>query len=183
MLRSFVLPGWGQLSLGGDYRGRGALHLGLEASLVTSYTWMHFNARSLENNMYTHVQRYAGIDISGRSRSFQLAVAANNSLAAHNDFMERSRQWNDILDDIPRNQWDWASEQNRLDYQQLRNRIDRNRQQLPAIATLMVANRIISGVHAYMSARQQSGSIPDLSLSMPRYGDDYAVQATLRIPF
>lgn len=183
MIRSFVLPGWGQLSLGGEFNRRGAMHLGVEATLITSYLWLHYNAGSLENNMYAHVKRYAGIDISSRSRSFQLAVAAHNSLAAYNDFQERSRQWNEILENVPQNQWMWQSEQNRFDYQDIRNRVDRSRQQLPAIATLMVANRIISGVHAFMSARRMSASIPEVSLSLPYYGDAKSVLATVSFRF
>lgn len=183
MLRSFVLPGWGQLSLGGEFNRRGAIHLGAEAALITSYLWLHFNAESLENNMFAHVSRYAGIDISDRSRSFQLAVAAHNSLTAYNDFQERSRQWNDILENVPQNQWVWQSEQNRFDYQDIRNRVDRSRQQLPAIATLMVANRIISGVHAFMSARRMASSLPEVSLSMPHYGDPRGVMATVSFRF
>lgn len=183
MLRSFVLPGWGQLSLGGNFNRRGAMHLGAEATLITSYLWLHYNAGSLENNMFAHVRRYAGIDISNRSRSFQLAVAAHNSLTAYNDFQERSRQWNEILDNVPQNQWVWQSEQNRFDYQDIRNRVDRSRQQLPAIATLMVANRIISGVHAFMSARRMASSLPEVSLSMPYYGDPTGVMATVSFRF
>ncbi|MFU8858949.1 MAG: hypothetical protein ACNA8K_00870 [Cyclonatronaceae bacterium] len=183
MIRSFVLPGWGQLSLGSEFNRRGALHLGAEATLITSYLWLHFNAESLENNMYAHVKRYAGVDISNRSRSFQLAVAAHSSLYAYNDFQERARQWNEILDEVAQNQWLWASEQNRFDYQDIRNRVDRNRQQLPAIATLMVANRIISGVHAFMSARRMASSLPEVSLSMPYYGEPAGVMATLSFCF
>jgi hypothetical protein len=183
MLRSFVLPGWGQLSLGGDFNRRGAMHLGAEAVLISSYLWLHYNAGSLENNMFAHVSRYAGIDISNRSRSFQLAVAAHNSLTDFNDFQERSRQWNEILENVPQNQWVWQSEQNRFDYQDIRNRLDRSRQQLPAIATLMVANRIISGVHAFMSARRMASSLPEVSLSMPYYGDPAGVMATVSFRF
>lgn len=186
MLRSFVMPGWGQLSLGSEFAGRGVIHLGIEATLLTSYTWLYFNSRALENNMYTHVNRYAGIDISGRSRSFQLAVAAHNSLAAYNEFQERSRQWNEILDDTELNRWEWQSEKNRIDFQELRNRRDRNRQQLPAIVTLMVVNRVISGVHAFMSARQATDMIPEVSLTLPDHGEYtgyHGLQATISFRF
>ncbi|AXJ01498.1 hypothetical protein CYPRO_2252 [Cyclonatronum proteinivorum] len=156
MLRSFVLPGWGQYYADPAEWRRGQLHLGLDLMLLGSLVYLSHNVNVLQNDIYTHARTFAGIDLRTVPRNIELAVAGANSLAAYNDAQLRSRNWDRLIDDIPENRWQWQSEDNRGEFLQLRDRKDRAERQIPAVVSLMVVNRVISGVHAFIRANNQA---------------------------
>ncbi len=151
-IRSLAVPGWGHFYTGSDHRTRGGVHLGTDLVLIG--TLFGFNARAINlKEHYTTLSNLrAGVDISGRDRSFQLAVGDFLSLQEYNDFQLRTRNWNRLIEDIPPNRWSWDSNDDRIRYRQLRSSRDRIRNQLPAIAALMAVNRVISGISAYNRA-------------------------------
>ncbi len=184
LLRSFVLPGWGQHYVNPNDWNRGKVHLGADIALLGSYFGFRMNANRLENNLYTFARSKAGVDISGRGRAFLLNVSAHNSLQDYNDFQERSRNWDQILPVTPQNTWNWSSEADRLAFIDLDNRAASNRQQLPAIVSLMIVNRVVSGIHAFTSARnQQALSQASLTFTIPEGTAGHGVQANFRLSF
>jgi hypothetical protein len=161
--KSLLLPGWGHYSVDSDNWTRGKVHLGTEIALIASF--LGFRARSIriETQYETLANLKAGVDIAGRGRSFQLAVGDFGSLQEYNDFQLRSRRWNRLFEETPENEWFWGSDKDRRRYRELRGERDNLRNQLPAILSLMVANRIIAGLSAYNRAQKLKSS-PELSL-------------------
>ena len=152
MLRSFVMPGWGHYYVNPDGWRRGQLHLGAEVILIASYLGISRQSYVLEKNMYTHAAAYSGADIRALDRQFELAVGSHRSLSDYNDFQERTRNLDRIFPDEPQYRWEWESDALRREYLDLRNRRDDLDNQLPALAALMVVNRVISGISAYSRA-------------------------------
>lgn len=179
-LRSLVMPGWGHYYADKEDWTRGKYHLGADAVLIG--TIFGFNARTnnLQQQYFTLSNLRAGVDISGRSRSFQLAIGDFNSLAEYNDFQLRTRNWHRIIDDIPENRWEWDELENRRRYRELRSSRDRIRNQFPVLGAFMVVNRVISGISAYSRARTGTGT-PELSL-FPVDGTT-GVAAQIRLQF
>ncbi|PWN07255.1 hypothetical protein [Rhodohalobacter mucosus] len=153
-LRSLAMPGWGHFYAGEQNRSRGLAHIGAEAVLIGSFFGLAVRGNRLENDILTLSSLNAGVELNGRNRAFRLAVGDFNSLEEYNDFQLRSRNWDRLFDDIPENRWQWNSTENRLRYRDLRQTRDRVRNQLPAIAGLMVVNRVISAISAYNRARK-----------------------------
>ena len=154
--RSLAIPGLGHYYADSDNWGRGKLHLGAEAALIATFIGVHSRISNLEQQYITLASLKAGVDISEKSRSFRLAVGDHVNLYEYNDFQLRSRNWHRLLDETPENQWDWADEKNRNEYNRLRSDRDRSRNQLPAIAGLMVVNRVVSALSAYNRTRNES---------------------------
>lgn len=152
-LRSLAMPGWGHFYAGEGNRSRALAHIGTEAVLIGSFFGLAIRGNRLESDILTLSSLYAGVDLDGRERAFRLAVGDFNSLDQYNDFQLRTRNWDRLLDDIPENSWQWNSPENRLRFRDLRQSRDRVRNQLPAIAGLMVVNRVISAVSAYNRSR------------------------------
>ncbi len=152
MLRSFVIPGWGHYYVNPDSWRRGQLHLGAEVVLIASYLGISRQSYVLEKNMYTHATAFSGADIRAQGREFELAVGNYRSLSEYNDFQERTRNLDRLLPDEPQFRWEWESDALRREYLDLRGRRDDLDQQLPALAALMVVNRVISGIGAYSRA-------------------------------
>lgn len=171
LLRSFAVPGWGHRYVNRDEWRWGQYHLGAEVILVTSALIINRRANVLETNMFTYAGSHSGTDIRGRDREFQLAVGNFNSLAEYNDYQERTRNLDRRFPVTAEYQWQWESEQHRLDYRNMRSDRDHLNQQIPAIVAVMVVNRVVSGISAFSRAGSLSASgidaylIPD-----PDYG-------------
>lgn len=163
-LRSLAIPGWGHYYNDSANWTRGKIHLGADVVLIGSYFGLNARASNLEDQFKTFARLNAGLDISGRSRQLQLAMGQYNSLEEYNDFQLRSRNWDQILPDTPENKWQWESAEARERYADLRETSDRARNQLPAIAGLMVVNRVLSAISAYRQAREMA-PMPELSFS------------------
>jgi len=163
-LRSLAVPGWGHYYADKENWTRGQVHLGAEAALIASYFGFRHRANNLESKFITLANLRSGVDISGRSRSFHLAIGEYNSLQEYNDFQLRSRNWNRLFEQTRENNWYWQNEEDRRNYNQLRSDRERARNQLPAIVGLMTVNRVLSAISAYNRARAQS-TLPDITFS------------------
>jgi hypothetical protein len=185
LLRSFVLPGWGQYYANDSDWRRGQYHLGAELALIGSWIYLNTNADLLEGNMYTHASAFAGINLRSASRDVEIAAGAFNSLAEYNETQLRNRNWDRLIEDLPANRWNWASENDRVEYRQLRDRRDRAEQQISGIITIMVVNRVVSGVHAFIQARDRAEALSAVSLgmSLPEISRGTGYQATLSVKF
>ena len=147
--RSFLLPGWGEYYANPEQWTRGQWHMALDVSLILSYVGIRYRGSFLEDELVTFAQSNAGIDLASRDREVYLAVSNHDNLALYNDYQLRTRNWNKRLEQIPENEWNWESSSSRSQFNDMRERVDKNNNQLPALVTLMVVNRVISGIHAF----------------------------------
>lgn len=181
-LRSLAVPGWGHHYVDSDNWNRGKAHLGTDLAMIAGYFGLRARASNIENQYLTLANLRAGVDISGRGRTFQLAIGDYNTLQEYNDFQLRSRNWNRLIADDPENRWNWASEQDRIRYNELRSDRDRIRNQLPAIIGLMAVNRVVSAVSAFNRARDAGA--PEFTIIPFNYNNgDSGVLATLIFRF
>lgn len=181
-LRSLVLPGWGHYYADRDNWTRGAIHLGADAILIASFAGLRIRSSNLEEQFITLASLRAGVDINDRSRTFQLAISDFNTLSEYNDFQLRSRNWNRLIADLPENRWNWVSDEDRERYNNLRADREAANNQLPAVAALLVVNRVLSAVNAYSRARKNS-SLPEVTVSPYTPGLDTGFIATLRFRY
>lgn len=165
-LRSMVVPGWGHHYVNSSDWTRGQYHLAAEATLILSYIGFRIHSGKLEQNWFTYARMEAGVDIASRDRSFRLAVEDFGNLQAYNEFQERSRNWDQLIADTPRNRWNWRSAEDRERFADLRERFERLDRQLPALISLMVVNRVVSAVSAYNRARARKVEEPASSTAL-----------------
>lgn len=181
-VRSLLVPGWGHYYANPDQWTRGQVHLGMEAALIASYFGFSLRANNLENQFETLASLKAGVDISGRNRSFRLAIGDFNTLQEYNDFQLRSRNWNRLFEDESANKWNWKAEDDRNKYNDLRSDVDRVKNQLPAILGLMVVNRVVSALSAYNRAKNKS-NMPEISIIPVSSSNDIGVVTQLNLYF
>lgn len=147
--RSFLFPGWGEHYANPLDWTRGQWHMAVDVSLILSYVGIRYRISFLEDELVTFAQSNAGIDLTSRDREMYLAVSNHDNLALYNDYQLRTRNWNKRLELIPENEWNWRSNSSRSQFNDMRERVDKSKNQLPALVTLMVINRVISGIHAF----------------------------------
>lgn len=182
-IRSLVVPGWGHYYSNPDQWRSGQVHLGADIALIASYFGFSVRANNLEDQYETLASLKAGVEISDRSRSFQIALGDFDTLDEYNEHQLRSRNWNRLYNDQPENRWNWKTEDDRNKYNNLRSNVDRVKNQLPAILGLMVVNRVISALSAYNRAKAQINN-PEMSV-MPvmMFEEEMGVVANFKLKF
>jgi len=180
--RSLLVPGWGHHYVDKQNWNRGKYHLAADVILIASYFGVNARANSLEDDLEILARSKANTEITGKGRSFELAVSNFNSQAEYNDFQRRTRNVDQLFEG-DEFFWEWESQADRLDFEDTREKIDRNENQLPVLISLMVANRVISGVSSFVRARKKNESLPQLSFSYLSPGGTRGVTAHLRFNF
>lgn len=183
LLLSFVAPGLGHHYVDKTNWTIGKIHLGSEIALLVGYLGLRIRANSLEGNLTTLARSKAGVSLSDKGRKFELAVADFDNLAEYNDYQLRSRRWQNILPNTPENNWNWETDEARFEFQDTRDRIGRSENQLPALVSLMVVNRLLSGIGAFTKARNMISQFPEARVSyLNEYGNP-GITAHLRVSF
>lgn len=182
-LRSIVIPGWGHHYVDKTNWTRGQVHLAADVVMVLSYAGFKVRGNQLRTELETFALSNAGTNLDGRDREFQLAVANYDDLESYNDFQLRSRNWDNILPNVSANSWNWNEDTNRFQFQNMRERVDRNEGQFSTIITLMVVNRLFSALSAYNRARNVWDNAPQASLSYLNELGQPGVTAQLRFEF
>lgn len=182
-LRSLVMPGWGHYYADNDNWNRGKYHLAGEVVLVLSYLGLDARANYLENDFKTLATSKAGADLSGKSRNFQIAIGNYDNLASYNDAQLRNRNWDDLFPQTPEYAWNWENSDLRNQYRDTRERVDKNRSQLPTLLALMVVNRLGSGISAFVQARDRWENMPEARFSYLNEFGEPGLTASLRFNF
>jgi len=156
MLKSLIVPGWGHYYTDNENWVRGQVHLASDAILIISWAGFSKRASNLRDQSFTLANLKAGIDLDGSDRTFRLAIGDFRDLEAYNEHHRRNRNWHRLIEERPENMWSWENENSRREYRDLRETSDRTSQQIPAIVSLMVVNRVVSGLSAYIRARNTS---------------------------
>ncbi len=152
-LRSLVLPGWGHQYVDANNWTRGKVHLAADITMILSYIGLNTRVNTLEGNLNTQAISKAGISLKGQSREIELAVANFNSIDEYNDYQLRVRGWDKVITPNAQNSWKWESSDDRFAFQDTRDKISKADNQLPTLFTLLVANRVLSGINAFTRAR------------------------------
>jgi hypothetical protein len=189
--RSLLLPGWGEYYANPNSWTRGQWHMAADISMILSYLGISYRSIQLEDELITFARSKAGIDLSGRDREWYLAVSNHNTLDLYNDYLLRTRNWNQLIEDNSINQWSWSETSDRSEFNRMREQIDKSKNQLPALLTLMVLNRVVSGIHAFGLVRDSNKLMDSsnatlytrLDILQPEWSNQGYVGLELRLSF
>ena len=183
MTRSLILPGWGHWYAEGRDSRQAKWFLAADLTLLAGTLGYHRQSQRSFETMTTVAQQQAGVDIRGRSTSFQLAVAQFNSLEEYNSYQEQTRNWHRFLTSTPENLWNWSSESERLAYNDVRATYDNSKRQRSIFIGTMVLNRLVSGVSSAVAARNVNRRMPNMMLMTSSVADETIWQGHIRFSF
>ena len=160
---SLLVPGLGHRYANGGHWGKsGSFFLAADIGIIVSLIGTRWRESDLETTYRTLASSKAGTDLTGKNRAFVLSLGSYDSSDEFKDVLLRTRQWDRIAGaEDPANYWDWESEQDRLDYRDLREDADAMGRRASWMIAALVANRVVSGVTAMLRARNSGGA--DLS--------------------
>ena len=177
LVKSIILPGWGEKSMGKDSRAK----LFMYTDLAIVFT--HIMGKSFERwyiDEYSgYAELYANADMQGKDYSFALNISSYDTMSDYNQDMSNQRNFDDMYTDYQNYNWEWESTKKRYEFNKLRNNsIIAGKFAEFAIAGLII-NRFISfvdviylknkdldfGVNAYLIPDNQEGISLNLSFS------------------
>jgi hypothetical protein len=181
---SLLLPGLGH-QYAHDGWSRSALFFSAtDVSLILGLIGANRGEGDLIQNYETLAALRAGAQIEGKSRGFFLNLGSYDSSKEYLDVLLRTRNW-DRLDATqdPAFAWDWASDEDRFRYRNLRDDAETLGRRVKIFATILVANRLIAGLTAVRAVRKYNNQMLETSfyLGPPRRpGDSPMAHLTIR---
>lgn len=155
-LKSLIVPGWGQYSLG---RTNAALaFLGTEAALVGGMLALHAYGVSTRDDYRALAAAHAGV-VGGHGHDFYVDVGNWMSVDDYNARRLQERDFAAMYTD-PADRWYWSSDAQRAAMETKRIKSDRAFNSMLYLVGGVVLNHVASAIHAgRMSARlRESGS-------------------------
>ncbi|HIA90793.1 MAG TPA: hypothetical protein EYO13_00770 [Candidatus Marinimicrobia bacterium] len=146
IVKSFLLPGWGEYTLEKPNRGR--IFILSETALWTSFAGALIVSNNYTDLFQAYAADYAGVETSGKDRQFWVDVGNYESLNGHNEEHLRFRDYDAIYPMNSEWHWEWTSEEKRLQYRDYRVASDTWALGAKFIAGSIVMNHIVSAIDA-----------------------------------
>ena len=157
--RSLILPGWGQYYANGG----GGRFIAAEASLWLGYLGLNRLADMRADRFHTQAAEYAGARSRGKERQFLDDLGFYDSRLQHNQFALRedgpSAEVYTALSD-----WEWRSAEARERYRDMRNGSQLARRQALYATGMVVANHLLSAIHAARSLTPDAATEPPVEI-------------------
>jgi hypothetical protein len=157
VLRSLVVPGWGEY-----YAGNTALAkwtFGSELAVWSGYFYLNARSRWLERDYKDLAETHAGITSTDRGKQFWIDVGASEDIFAHNERMARSRDQDAIYTDTEAYYWRWPSVDLRADYNHVRVKSGTVKEYAESLLGAALLTRLVSGILAAREVRRHNRDI------------------------
>ena len=142
VVKSALIPGWGELSFGEKNRSRGFLIL--EIGLITSGIGSYLFSKNQVKNYQSFSAEHAGVNIKGKNKKYWVDIGNYNNYEDYNEEHLRFREPEDLYygTDI----WFWDSEENKNFFKSMRINADLLNRQVNFIIGAIFINHIISSI-------------------------------------
>ena len=151
VIKSLILPGMGEFSLGQEKRGR--FFLISEIALLTGVTLAVVRAQYEYSSMRSFATEHAAVDGSDESDQFWVNVSNYSSSDAFNNEHLRWREFDSLYPNENDQLWNWDSENSRIEFRNLRVNHDRLKKTASFITGAIVMNHLISAIDALYLTR------------------------------
>ncbi len=152
-MRSLAIPGWGQHRAGAKTAARNFFVA--EILLWGGFATQEVYGRWLKDDFKLFAATHAGAEISGKDDQFFVDLGNFISVDEFNQNRLRRRDVEGLYDPAT-HFWRWTTEANRQKFFNLRKRSDKAFSRAELIAAGVIANHIISGIHAAWVAHKKS---------------------------
>ena len=150
VVKSLVLPGWGEYSLDNQIRGR--IFVLSETVLLLAILGSYSVAQRQEKEYKAYAAEHAGIDLIGKDRQFWVDIGNYSSLFTFNEEHLRWRDFNALYEDNDTWAWSWDSSNNRERFENTRIASDSWMLRGSFFIGGVVLNHIVSAIDAlYLS--------------------------------
>jgi hypothetical protein len=191
VLRSIVLPGWGQMHAG--HSTRGMVFMGLEAGIWTGVGVSYLQAVFSRDDFRNLAMEEAGIDVSSVNREFQDDVGDFSSSSEYNDYIrslaryyypddpDAQREYFDNNARFGADGWSWSGSGARESYSDALQESREWFRRTTYVAAFALVNRVVSAIDASLLDPSEPGIYTDIAF--PESADFTSVRFTLGARF
>lgn len=152
-MRSMLIPGWGQRRNGAKTAARNFFVA--EVLLWSGFAGLEIYGGWQKNDYRLFSSSHAGAQISGKDEQFFVDMGNFISVDEFNQNRLRRRDVEGLYDPAT-HYWRWDTEANRQKFFNMRKRSDKAYARAELVAAGVIANHIISGIHAAWIAHRNS---------------------------
>ena len=150
VVKSLILPGWGEYTLGNQIRGR--IFVLSETMLLLAILGSYSISKRQDTEFKAYAAEHAGISPVGKDRQFWVDIGNYSSLLAFNEEHLRWRDFNALYEDNDTWTWSWDSNDNRERFENMRIASDSWMLRSSFFIGGVVLNHIVSAIDAlYLS--------------------------------
>jgi len=164
---SIVLPGLGHKYVDdGNWNHRASLYMIADAILIAGLASSEWQRRHLVNSYHTWAASHAGISTLGKDRRFYVMIGNYLSSEEYRDTQLRNRRI-DLVSTVsdPEFYWSWDRIEDLQRYRDLRSSSESWSQRRGTLIAALIANRVISGFSALLSARRKQQQIIQIAFT------------------
>lgn len=156
-LRSALIPGWGQKAVGARTAARNFFVA--EVALWAGVVAFNVHGNWLEDDYHTLAAQHAAAAIQGKNDQYFVDMG---NFATLNDYNQSRLQNRDVqsLYDPATHFWRWDTQTNQARFRQLRVDSDHANSNAELVVAAILANHIISGIHAAWLAHRSNPEKP-----------------------
>jgi hypothetical protein len=170
LIRSLILPGWGQLVLGEETSAR--RFIAAEASLWLSYLLTHGFKGQYEQDYRAYAAQHAGVGYNLKPDIYYFRIGEFDSISEYNQVQMRQRNLDDVYALGTDLDWEWDQRDSREHYVDLRRTSLRLEKAEKFSVGGMVINRALAAINIlFLSRRDRSANAAQLGwTSLPGGG-------------
>jgi hypothetical protein len=166
-MRSLVIPGWGQRRVGAKTAARNFFVA--EVLLWTGFTAFQIYGNWIEDDYKLFAATHAGAQVAGKEDQFFADMSNFISVDEFNQNRLRRRDVEGLYDPV-KDFWEWDTDVNRRKYENLFERSEKAYSRALFMVAGVIANHIVSGIHAGWVAHKKSSSPEKGESNAPQFG-------------
>ncbi|MCX6640174.1 MAG: hypothetical protein NTW14_06785 [bacterium] len=161
LLRSLIMPGWGESYLG--YKNTGRAFFWTDVAIWTGVVTQYVYGQWREDQFISYAATHSGAHMSGRSDKYYADIGNYNNTDEYNQAKLLNRDFDALYND-PSYFWAWDAEGNRLEYDHTRIQSRSAKNRMYFFIGAAALNRLISLVDTGKKAsallkRQKTGQL------------------------
>ena len=146
IIKSLIIPGWGQKSLSFSKRAR--YYNYVESGLILTILGTTTYSNILKKNYISFASNHAALSSSGKNHKYWVDIGNYDSINDYNNEHLRNREVDDLYPEDKKWSWDWDFDSNRKTFEKSRILSD----QMKLAATFgfgaLIMNHVISSIDA-----------------------------------
>jgi len=172
--KSIILPGWGELDLKNNKRSKQFLIQ--EASIWISFFGLRYISNTYESSYKAFAALHASTDLENKPFQYRVDIGDYNTYDEFIDSKRRNRQTDLIWPENLGYEWQWDSESNRKEYDNMRIISGIAKKYSKFAIGAMIANRIISAIDVlYIQNVQKRGKLRSSISNINAFSIEYSV--------
>lgn len=174
LLLSFVLPGAGHYYI--DRMDVGKYFLGADIASWIGLVSLNVYGNNVRDDSRTYSKEHAQINnIGDKNDDYFTNIGGYNNIYEYNNAKLSNFEYEDVYD-VNKYYWNWDSQDNRNVYESQRKSSERIYNTRIVFGSLLIANRIVSGISAFLIANKTDSKKTSFNIEPQLlYKDDYSL--------